>query len=112
MKLSENSRECVAFLTPDGRFTWKMMPQGAKNAANFWAGMISEIFAVLINNGSIIVYQDDIVNPTKEFTDHMGTQGNIYKTLIKNNFGEVWPNNWFRHIFGQFVKNQKYQANL
>ena len=23
----------------------------------------------------------------------------FHKKLIKNNLGEVWPNNWFRHFF-------------
>jgi hypothetical protein len=31
----------------------------------------------------------------------------FHKKLIKNNLGEVWPNNWFRHFLGRNCEKSK-----
>eukprot|EP01034_Spumella_vulgaris_P021960 gene21960-28041_t len=76
------SREYTAFSTPGGRFQYTVMPQGARNAATFWAEMIADIFKPMLSkNRPVIVYQDDVGNRAKDLISHLDTQQEIYDIL-------------------------------
>jgi hypothetical protein len=74
-----------AFSTPEGHFHLTVMPQGAKNAATYWAKIIADIFQELNDqNRPIFIYQDDIGNRAKELLEHLLTQYEIFDVLGKN----------------------------
>jgi len=82
VNMEQKSREATAFSTPDGHFHYCVMPQGAKNAATYWAMMIAEVFRPMHEeNQPVIVYQDDVGNHEKALVEHMITQQNIYDCM-------------------------------
>jgi transposase InsO family protein len=79
------SRVYTGFLTPDCHYHYKVMPQGAKNAANYWARVAHEMFAAMKEaRKEIIVYQDDVCNFQKGLEGHLNTQREIYEALSEN----------------------------
>eukprot|EP01034_Spumella_vulgaris_P022164 gene22164-28272_t len=79
VEIEQSSREKTAFTTPGGHYQYTVMPQGARNAATYWAQMIAEVFeSMLTRNAPLIVYQDDIGNRAKELVEHLEVQQEIY----------------------------------
>lgn len=83
VSMDEKTREYTSFTTPQGHFQYCVMPQGAKNAATFWAQMIAEVFAGMLkdNNKPLIVFQDYVGNFAKEFSEHLDVQQEILDIL-------------------------------
>ncbi len=85
IKMAETSRPYTAFSTPDGHWQYTVMPQGARNAATYWAEMIATVFRDMFERrAAIMVYQDDIGNRAKGLWNHLLTQQEILLTMEKN----------------------------
>ena len=78
-------RPFTAFSTPFGHFEYICMGQGLKNAANFFARMVHEMFNVMkIQGKAIAFYQDDICNHENDLEKHLDLQQRIYDTMAEN----------------------------
>eukprot|EP01034_Spumella_vulgaris_P028194 gene28194-35010_t len=83
VEMDPASRDKTAFTTPNGHYHYTVMPQGARNAAIYWAQMIAEVFKVMLDrNAPLIVYQDDIGNRARELLEHLEIQQEIYDTML------------------------------
>ncbi len=82
VEMEPKSREYCAFSTPDGHFQLTVMPQGAKNAAVFWACMIARKFRPMTErNAPLIIYQDDIGNRALQLLAHIMNQQEMYNIM-------------------------------
>ncbi len=72
LPMAPDSREVVAFSTPDGNFQWTRMPFGIKGAALTIQRTMNNIFGDILGN-SVYIYLDDIIIASKETTSHMET---------------------------------------
>ena len=65
VKVAEQDRHKTAFATHNNHFQWRVMPQGAKNAAVIFARMIRQSFSP--PRSGVDAYQDDVFNYAKTF---------------------------------------------
>ena len=69
--MKKEHRQFTAFSTPHGHFEYLCMGQGLKNAANFFARIVHEMFYGLqIEGRSMSVYQDDVCNYSNDLVEH------------------------------------------
>jgi len=81
--MEEFSRPFTAFSAVDAHYEYKVMPQGAKNAANHFASLVETAFGHLRDNKlqKMMVYQDDILNFSDDLEQHLLLQQIIYNTM-------------------------------
>lgn len=71
VKVSESSVKYTSFVTPMGQYEYVRMPFGLKNAPSVFQRFITKVLRPLIDDGSIIVYIDDILIATSDLKSHM-----------------------------------------
>ena len=85
VNIKDEHRPFTAFSTPYGHYEYVCMGQGLKNAANFFAHMVYEMFSDLsITGKAITVYQDDICNYADDLEEHLDLQQRIYDIMEEN----------------------------
>ena len=78
-------RPFTAFSTPHGHYEYLCMGQGLKNAANFFARLVHEMFSALSIQGvPMSVYQDDVCNFANTLLHHLQVQQQIYDIMAEN----------------------------
>ena len=83
--MKKEHRQFTAFSTPHGHFEYLCMGQGLKNAANFFARIVHEMFSSLqIKGKSMSVYQDDVCNFDDDLLQHLDCQQDIYDIMEDN----------------------------
>ena len=83
--MKKEHRQFTAFSTPHGHFEYLCMGQGLKNAANFFARIVHEMFSSLqIKGKSMSVYQDDVCNFDDDLLQHLDLQQEIYDIMEDN----------------------------
>ena len=83
--MKKDHRQYTAFSTPHGHFEYLCMGQGLKNAANFFARIVHEMFYGLqIEGRSMSVYQDDVCNYSDDLIEHLQLQQEIYDIMATN----------------------------
>jgi len=83
--MKKEHRQFTAFSTPHGHFEYLCMGQGLKNAANFFAKLVHEMFYSLqIEGKSMSVYQDDVCNFSDDLLQHLDLQQEIYDIMEDN----------------------------
>ena len=83
--MKKEHRQFTAFSTPHGHFEYLCMGQGLKNAANFFARIVHEMFYGLqIEGRSMSVYQDDVCNYSDDLLEHLHLQQEIYDIMETN----------------------------
>eukprot|EP01034_Spumella_vulgaris_P037747 gene37747-46577_t len=111
------SREFTAFTTPGGHYHYRVMPQGAKNAATFWAEMIARIFAPMTIDAAapLIVFQDDVGNHAKELIKHLMVQQQILDILRQSDMifkpSKMHFNFMTQRILGQVLSSKGRQPD-
>lgn len=109
------SSSYTAFTTPDGRFEYTVMVQGAVNSASIWARVIHKTLEEL-NNLPIKWYQDDIVNHASgSIIEHLDTQQRLYNTLRRDNMtlkrSKTFMNFRAQKILGHIVSKRGREAD-
>ena len=80
--MKKEHRQFTAFSTPHGHFEYLCMGQGLKNAANFFARIVHEMFHSLQIQGKLMsVYQDDVCNFSDDLIEHLNLQQEIYDIM-------------------------------
>ena len=83
--MKKEHRQFTAFSTPHGHFEYLCMGQGLKNAANFFARIVHEMFHSLQIQGKLMsVYQDDVCNFSDDLIEHLNLQQEIYDIMEDN----------------------------
>jgi len=83
--MKKEHRQFTGFSTPHGHFEYLCMGQGLKNAANFFARIVHEMFYSLqIEGKSMSVYQDDVCNFSDDLIAHLILQQEIYDIMEDN----------------------------
>jgi Reverse transcriptase (RNA-dependent DNA polymerase) len=75
-----DSRDATTFTTPQGRWRFTVMPQGAKNSAPFFAKIAHDTFQH-IPKSKLINFVDDTTNHSRRFLTHWETQQEMYDAL-------------------------------
>jgi transposase InsO family protein len=70
IKVKEEHRKFLAFITSFGLFEFKVMPFGIKTAPAFYQRISNEIAQVLEKHG-VTIYLDDILVPSETWEDHL-----------------------------------------
>jgi hypothetical protein len=60
------------------------MPQGARNAAVYWASVVARVFEELIRDWDFLNYQDDLLVYASSLEGHLDTLEKMYNTLRDN----------------------------
>ena len=85
VNMKPEHRARTAFSTPHGHYEYLCMGQGLKNAANFFAKLVHEMFSSLVLQGvPMSVYQDDVCNFANELLHHLQVQQQIYDIMAEN----------------------------
>ena len=83
--MKKEHRHLTAFSTPHGHFEYLCMGQGLKNAANYFARIVHEMFYGLQIQGKCMsVYQDDVCNFSDDLFEHLLLQQEIYDIMASN----------------------------
>lgn len=83
VRVSDASIKFTSVVTPMGQFEYVRMPFGMKNAPAVFQRFITKVLRPLIDDGSIIVYIDDILIATSDLESHLriGRRKNIGRVL-------------------------------
>ena len=81
--LALGDQEKIAFVTPTGKYHYKVMPFGLKNARSTNQRMMTRMFEPQLGK-SIEVYIDDMVVKSKVLSEHVGDLSNIFEILRKH----------------------------
>jgi hypothetical protein len=79
----KNSRELTAFMTPIGKFQFRMMPFGLTNAPATIQHLMYLVFIEIIGKG-IVVYLDDITVYSKDHEQHHNAIKAVLDLLLEN----------------------------
>jgi hypothetical protein len=80
---SKNSRELTAFMTPIGKFQFRMMPFGLTNAPATIQHLMYLVFIEIIGKG-IVVYLDDITVYSKDHEQHHNAIKAVLDLILEN----------------------------
>lgn len=80
VELDPKDRPKTGFRTHDAHYQSCVLPQGGKCSANAWARMIAWTFAEMALD-DILVYQDDVMVYSGDFTGHMRTLQKVYNCM-------------------------------
>ncbi|XP_017464253.1 PREDICTED: RNA-directed DNA polymerase homolog, partial [Rhagoletis zephyria] len=64
--VAAESRKFTSFVTHHGQFEFLYVPFGISNSPAVFCRFVSSVFRDLIQNGTIVVYMDDIIVPAKD----------------------------------------------
>ncbi len=70
--MAPNSREVMAFSTPNGQYKWTRMPFGLKGAPLTFQRTMNNIYGDMLGN-YVYIYLDDIIVASKDITSHTDT---------------------------------------
>ena len=84
VKMAPDSIKYASFLTPLGQFEYFRMPFGLKNAPSFFQRYIYNIFRDLVDEGLIIVYMDDVIIATADFSTHAELVSKVLRRMKRS----------------------------
>jgi hypothetical protein len=79
--VKEDDKWKTAFITPKGKFQWRVMPFGLKNAPATFQRMMNKIFN---DTAFAQCYLDDIVVYSKDFEEHLKHLEEVFTRLEEN----------------------------
>ena len=82
--LNEESRHYTGFLTHSGKYRYKRMPQGLKNASAQMAHLMDLVLKGInqqFNSGLVLCYIDDIIIASTTFEEHIETLKSTFERL-------------------------------
>jgi len=78
LALHENSQEMTAFTTKNGLYHWLVTPQGLKQAPGAFSKMMSTLFKEIVSAGCMVVYLDDMLVHTTDWTSHVDALRKVF----------------------------------
>lgn len=88
--VEENSRQYTAFVTHNGQFEFLYVPFGIFNSPAVFCRYISAIFQGLIRDGTLVVYMDDMVIPSKDRSEGLLKLRKVLKVAAMNGLNIKW----------------------
>ena len=82
IKMNENDRIHIAFITERGLYCYKVMPFGLKNAGATYQRLINQMFSKHIGK-KVEAYIDDMVIKSKKSKDHVSNMEEIFGIFHK-----------------------------
>ena len=82
--MSEEDQERTSFVTSQGRFCYKVMPFGLKNAGATYQRLMNKIFMHQIGR-NVLVYVDDMLVKSLRENDHLDDLQETFDTLWSYN---------------------------
>ena len=82
--LAEDSREPLVMGNELGQFSWKVMPQGVKNAPSFFQRIMDQIFEN-VPMSAMVIYLDDILCHSKDIQTNLTQLDQCFKLLADKN---------------------------
>lgn len=83
VKMAEDSIQCTSFVTPGGQYEYVRMPFGLQNAPAVFQRFINHILRSFIDEGSVIVYMDDIAIASVTISEHLELLGRVLRRLAE-----------------------------
>ncbi len=81
VRMSEESRECTAFPTPNGHYEFAVLPFGLCNAPSTFQRLMDEVLRDYLFDGCI-VYLDDVIVYGKNFDETLLRLGRVLEALV------------------------------
>jgi len=97
--VDEGSRRFTAFIVPDGQYEFLRMPFGLCNSPAVFQRFVSAVFRDLINDGTVLMYMDDLIVPSEDYEGAIRKLNRVFSTASQ--FGLVI--NWNKC---QFLKTK------
>lgn len=83
VKMAPDSVSLTAFVTPSGQYEYLRMPFGLRNAPAVFQRFINLVLRPFIDEGSVIVYIDDIAIATRTIPEHFDLLGRLLRRLAE-----------------------------
>ena len=83
ISLALEDQEKIAIVTPTGKYHYKVMPFGLKNAGSIYQRMMTRMFEPQLGK-SIEIYVDDMVVKSKVVFKHLGDLRSTFNVLRKH----------------------------
>lgn len=83
IRMSVDSIPLTSFVTPSGQYEYLRMPFGLRNAPAVFQRFINWVLRPFINEGSGIVYIDDIAIASKTIPEHFDLLGKVLRRLAE-----------------------------
>lgn len=83
IRMSVDSIPLTSFVTPSGQYEYLRMPFGLRNAPAVFQRFINWVLRPFINEGSVIVYIDDIAIASKTIPEHFDLLGKVLRRLAE-----------------------------
>ena len=84
--LSEESREITAFKTARQHYQWVRLPMGLIDSGSVFQKYLSDIFRTQVQDADdTLIYLDDIINHSPDFSEHLEHLEKTFKILKDNN---------------------------
>jgi len=96
VRMCEKSIPYTSFVTPLGQYEYEKMPFGLTNSPRVFGRFIQFVFYELIRRGDLLVYLDDMMIATQNYTEHFAILKEVFRLAGQNttyNFG--WINVFF-----------------
>ena len=82
--LAEDSREPLVMGNELGQFSWRVMPQGVKNAPSFFQRIMDQVFED-VPMSAMVIYLDDILVHSKDIQTNLTQLDQCFKLLADKN---------------------------
>lgn len=109
MPVEENSRIYTSFVTHNGQYEFLYVPFGISNSPAVFSRFIFSIYRDLIQDGTIIVYIDDIIIPTSDEREGIQSLKKILSVAEKHGLQIKWEKCQFLqrkvNFLGYIVEN-------
>ena len=84
IKVKESDRHILAFTTPVGNYTWKVMPFGVSNAPSVFSKMMRSLLEPLYGRG-VENFMDDLIIGTETWEEHLTVLRDVLARLKQAN---------------------------
>lgn len=85
-----NSRKYTSFVTHSGQYEFLKVPFGISNSPAVFARFVSAVLRDLINDGTVLVYVDDIIIPSKDESEGIQKLKLLMKVAAANGLNIKW----------------------
>lgn len=86
LRVSEESINKTAFITPEGHYEYCKVPYGLANAPVIYQKIITKTLKPYIESGSVLVYIDDVLLLTDTIEENLTLLDAVLKTLTEAGF--------------------------
>lgn len=85
VRMCEKSIPYTSFVTPLGQYEYVKMPFGLTNSPRVFGRFIQFVFHELIRRGDLLVYLNDMMIATQNYTEHFAILKEVFRLAAKHN---------------------------